>query len=78
MLSVRHYGIQPRELTQLLATQSLRIGVQAEQDTLVDKWVLLLRPGTLEDLRLCRAHHRLDLLAVNEASDIRICHLRSG
>jgi hypothetical protein len=64
-------------LTEFLTAQRLCIRVKAEQNTLVDQRVLLLRPRPLVQLGLCRANHGLDLVTVNKPSDVRIGDLGS-
>ena len=63
-------------LTNLLPADGLRVGVEAEENTLVDKWVLVLRPGALLVLRVGGADDRLDLVAVDETGDIGVGDLR--
>lgn len=59
-------------LTELLSANGLCVGVETEQDTLVDQWVLVLSPGTFLDFGIGGSDDRLDLSAVDETSDIRI------
>jgi hypothetical protein len=65
-------------LTQLLSAESLSVGVEAEQNTLVDKRVLVLGPWTLLVLGIRRADNRLDLVAVDQASNVGVSDLGSG
>jgi hypothetical protein len=65
-------------LTKLLAAEGLRVGVKAEENTLVGKGVLVLRPGTLLGLGTGRADNRLYLGAVDNASDVGVADLRGG
>ena len=64
------------ERTQLLPAESLGVGVEAEENTLVDEGVLVLRPGALLVLRVCGANDRLNLVAVDETGDIGVGDLR--
>ena len=64
------------KLTELLATNGLRVGVQTEENALVDEGVLVLRPGALLVLRVRGADNRLDLVTVNQAGDVRVRDLR--
>ena len=62
-------------LTELLPADGLRVRVQAEEDALVDEGVLVLRPRALLGLRVRGANDRLDLVAVDDASDIGVGNL---
>lgn len=64
-----------KELTKLLATKGFRIWVQAEEDTLVDKGVLVLRPWTLSALGVSGAHNRLNLVTVDQTRYVRVGNL---
>jgi len=64
-------------LGNFLAAQDLRVGVEAEENGLVEKRVLFLGPGALLDLLASGADDGLDLVAVDEASDIRVGDLGS-
>ena len=57
-------------LTEFLPANSLGVRVEAEEDALVDQWVLVLSPWALGDLRVGRSDDGLDLRAVDNASDI--------
>lgn len=63
-------------LTELLAADGLRVGVQAEENALVDKGVLVLRPGALLVLGARRTDDGLDLIGVDETGDVRVADLR--
>ena len=62
--------------TEFLPAEGLRVGVQTEEDTLVDEGVLVLRPGALLVLRVCGANDRLNFVAVDETGDIGVGDLR--
>lgn len=64
-------------LTEFLTAQRFCIWIKAEQNSLVDQRVLLLRPRPLVRLGLCRANHGLDLVTVNEPSNVRVGDLGS-
>ena len=64
--------------TQLLAAEGLGVRVEAEENSLVDEGVLLLGPGALLDLLAGGADDRLDLVAVDEASDVGVANLSGG
>jgi hypothetical protein len=55
-----------------LPANGLGVRVETEEDSLVDKGVLLLCPGTFLDFLASRANNRLDLITVDQASDIRV------
>lgn len=59
-------------LTKLLSADGLGVRVETEQNTLVDQWVLVLRPGALLDFRVGRPNDGLDLSAVNETSHVGV------
>jgi hypothetical protein len=61
-----------------LSAEGLGVRVQTEEDAFVDERVLLLRPWALLDPGTCRADSRLNLSAVDEASDVRVGDLGSG
>ena len=61
-----------RGLTQLLSPESLRVRVEAEENALVDKRVLVLSPRALLVLRVGGANDRLNLIAVDDAGHIRV------
>lgn len=56
----------------------LGIGVEAEEDTLVDQWVLVLGPWASGDLGFGRSDNSLDHGAVDDTSDIGVGDLGSG
>jgi len=68
----------PTALTEFLPANSLDVGIEAEEDTLVDQWVLVLRPWALGDLGIGRSDNSLDRRAVDDTSDIRIGYLGGG
>jgi len=55
-----------------LPANSLGVGVEAEEDTLVDQWVLVLSPWALGDLGIGRSNNGLDHRAVDDSSNIRV------
>jgi hypothetical protein len=61
-----------------LSAQSLCVGVEAEEDGLVDERVLLLRPGAFLELLAGRANDGLDLIAVDQAGDVGVGDLGGG
>lgn len=63
---------------QLVSADSLRVGVQTEEDGPVDQRVLLLSPRTLLGLWTGGADDGLNLGAVNDASDIGVGNLGGG
>ena len=65
------------ERTELLAADGLGVRVEAEENALVDKGVLVLRPGALLNLRVGGTDNGLDLVAVDDAGDIGVGDLRS-
>lgn len=65
-------------LTELLATKGFCVGVEAEKNSLVAERVLLLGPRPLLDLLTCGADDRLDLRAVDDASNIGVGDLGRG
>ena len=60
------------KFTKFLSAQGLRVRVETEQDALVFQGVFVLRPGALLDLGAGGPHDRLNFIAVDQASDIRI------
>lgn len=65
-------------LTEFLPANGLGVGVETEEDALVDQWVLMLSPWTLGDLGVGRSDNGLDHSAVDDASDIGVGDLGSG
>lgn len=64
--------------TDLLSAEGLGVGVETEENGLVDEGVLLLCPGTLLNFLTSRANDGLNLVAVDQASDIGVGDLGSG
>ena len=64
--------------TDFLPAESFSVGVQTEENALVDKGVLVLRPGALLVFRVRGAHDGLNLVAVDEASDVGVANLSGG
>ncbi len=52
--------------TEFLPANSFGIGIKAEQDGLVDQWVLLLCPGALLNLLSSRSDNGLDFVTVDQ------------
>jgi len=65
-------------LTEFLPANSLCVGIEAEEDTFVDQWILVLRPWALGDLGICRSDNSLDHRAVDDTCDIWIGYLGGG
>ncbi len=61
-----------------MPAQRLCIGIETEEDSLVDQGVLLLGPGTLLDFLTSGANDRLDFVAVDEAGDVGVRDLGVG
>ena len=61
-----------------MPANSLGIWIEAEEDALVDQWVLVLSPWALDDLRVGRPNNSLDRGAVNDTSDIWVGYLGGG
>jgi len=59
-------------LEEFLSAKSLSVGVKTEEDTLVDQWVLVLRPWALRDLGVGRSNNSLDRRAVDDTGDIGV------
>jgi hypothetical protein len=55
-----------------LPANGLGVRVETEEDSFVDKGILLLRPGTFLDFLASRADNGLDLVAVDQASNVRV------
>jgi hypothetical protein len=64
--------------TEFVSAKGLRVGVEAEEDGLVDKGVLLLRPWALLELLAGGAHDGLNLVAVDQAGDVGVGDLGGG
>ena len=64
-------------LTEFLPADGLGVGVKAEEDTLVDQWVLVLSPRALGNLGVGRSDNSLDHGTVDDASDIWVGDLGS-
>ena len=65
----------PIALTEFLPADSLGVGVEAEEHTLVDQWVLVLSPWALGDLGIGRSDNSLDYGTVDDTSDIWVGYL---
>jgi len=61
-----------------LPANSLGIGVEAEEDALVDQWVLVLSPWAPGDLGVGRSNNSLDHGAVDDTSDVGVGDLGGG
>ena len=68
--------MQRTRRTAFLPAEGLRVGVQTEEDTLVDEGVLVLRPGALLVLGVRGADDGLDLIAVDDAGNVGVGDLR--
>jgi hypothetical protein len=68
----------PAVLTEFLPANSLGVGIEAEENTLVDQWVLVLSPWALGDLGIGRSDNSLDHGAVDDTSDIWVGYLGGG
>ena len=64
--------------TDLLPAQGLGIGVETEENGLVDEGVLLLCPGTLLNFLASGADDRLNFVTVDETSNIGVRDLGGG
>jgi len=64
-------------LEEFLPADGLGVGVKAEEDTLVDQWVLVLSPRALGNLGVGRSDNSLDHGTVDDASDIWVGDLGS-
>lgn len=64
--------------TQFLPAKGLGIGVETEENGLVDEGVLVLRPGALLGLLTSGADNGLNLIRVNETGDVGVADLGSG
>jgi hypothetical protein len=60
-----------------LPAQGLGVRIETEKDSLVDERVLLLSPGTFLDFLAGRSDNRLDFIAVDQTSNIRVGDLGS-
>jgi len=63
---------------EFLPANTLGVGVEAEENTLVDQWVLVLSPWAFGDLGVGRSDNGLDHGAVDDASDIGVGDLGGG
>lgn len=64
--------------TEFLSAESLGVWVETEENSLVDERILLLRPRALLDLLASRADDGLDLVAIDQTSNIGVADLGSG
>jgi len=64
--------------TDLLPAQGLGVGVETEENGLVDEGVLLLGPGALLNFLASGADDGLDFVTVDETSDIGVRDLGGG
>ena len=65
-------------LTDFLPAQGLGVGVETEENSLVDEGVLLLRPGTLLNFLASGADNGLNFVTVDETSNIGVRNLGGG
>ena len=68
----------PIALTEFLPANGLGVGIEAEEDTFVDQWILVLRPWALGNSGICRSDNGLDNRAVDDTGDIWIGYLGGG
>ena len=61
-----------------MPAQGLGVGVETEENGLVDEGILLLGPGTLLNFLASGADDRLNFVTVDEASNIGVCDLGGG
>ena len=64
--------------TDLLPAQGLGVGVETEENGLVDEGILLLGPGTLLNFLASGADDRLNFVTVDETSNIGVRNLGGG
>ena len=55
-----------------MPANGLGVGIEAEEDTLVDQWILVLSPWAPGDLGVGRSDNSLDHGAVDDASDVGV------
>ena len=77
-VSKNYNNIENEVRTQLLPAEGLGVGVEAEENTLVNEGVLVLRPGALLVLVVGGTDDRLDLVAVDETGDVGVGDLSGG
>jgi len=65
-------------LENLLPAKGLGVGVETEENSLVDQGVLFLGPWALLNLLTCGANNGLDLVAVDQTSDVGVGDLGGG
>jgi len=61
-----------------LPANSLGVGIETEEDTFVDQWILVLSPWALCDLGIGRSDNSLDHRTVDDTGDIWIAYLGGG
>ena len=61
-----------------MSANRLRIRIEAEEDALVNQWVLVLSPWTPGNLGIGRSDNSLDRGAVDDAGDIWVGYLGGG
>ena len=55
-----------------MPANGLGVGIEAEENTLVDQWILVLGPWAPGDLGVGRSDSSLDHRAIDDASDIGV------
>lgn len=65
-------SVKKKILTEFLPAEGLSVGVQAEENTLVDEGVLVLRPGALLVLGVSGADDGLNLVTVDETGEVLV------
>ena len=58
-----------------MSANRLGVRIKAEENTLVDEWILLLCPWAFLGLLAGRTDNRLDFVAVDNACDVRVADL---
>jgi len=64
--------LEPLLFEKFLSAEGLRIWIETEEDSLVHKGILLLCPGSFLDFLPCRPNNGLDLVTVDNASDVGV------
>jgi hypothetical protein len=65
-------GFENRIRTNFLPAQGLGVGVETEKNSLVDKRIFLLGPGAFLSLLAGGSNNRLDFIAIDQTSNIRV------
>ena len=64
--------VENRIRTDFLPAQSLCVGVKTEKNGLVDERIFLLGPGAFLNFLAGRSDNRLDFIAIDQTSNIRV------